>query len=610
MRFSKLFAITSKEEPKDCVLKSHKYLIRGGFIKQIGSGIYNFLPLGKIILNKVIKIIKEEMDKSGANELSLGFVTPAELWIKSQRYDKYGKELLKFKDRKENPFVLGPTHEEAIVECVKGEVKSYKQLPLNLYQINLKFRDEIRPRFGLMRGREFLMKDAYSFHANKEDLDREFELMEATYKSIFRRLGVDFRVVEADSGAIGGSGSKEFMLLAPSGEDSIVICQKCEYAANIEIATRAFKRVDSPAPKAEFAKFHTPNVSNIKDLSEFFKVDSYYLLKCVAKKAVFASGESAKLCGTSVDSNKSADSTDSAKLGDSTDSATITNNSTHEICFFFLRGCDELSHTKALNAIPNAIDLIDLDSSELEAIGLPAGFIGAYGLRNITNAKYIFFDRELEDSADLICGANERDYHFVGVDLSKFQGLEYRDLLEVKEGDLCPKCGGTLGLTKGIEIGHIFKLGDRYSRALEASFLDKDGKAKLFEMGCYGIGVSRILPAILEQKADESGAVWGDLAPFEVDIVISNIKNEAEVEFANNLYENLKKCGIEVIIDDRDVRFGSKMADFELIGFKNAIIVGKALNNGKIELVRRKTLEKLQLDSNIPLQDLLELVRL
>ncbi|MDE6886690.1 MAG: proline--tRNA ligase [Helicobacteraceae bacterium] len=571
MRFSKLFIPTTKEVPKDCVLKSHNYLLRGGFIKQIGSGIYSFLPLGKIVLEKVKKIIKEEMDKSGSNELALGFITPASLWVKSKRYNKYGKELLKFKDRKNNDFVLGPTHEEAILECVKGVVNSYKQLPLNLYQINLKFRDEIRPRFGLMRAREFIMKDAYSFHSSKEDLDREFNLMEQTYRNIFTRLGVDFRIVEADSGAIGGSGSKEFMILAQSGEDDIVICKNCDYASNIEIATRFPNTPPLPAPHAEFNKFYTPNIKSIKDLSEFFKVDSFYLLKCVAKKAIFDDGSS-------------------------------------KICFFFVRGSDELSPTKALNAVTNANSLEDLSIDDLEKAGLKTGFIGPYGLKNIVDTEFIFFDNELLDSNNLICGANERDYHFIGVNLGSFENLNYKDLIEIKKGDLCPKCKGKLDITKGIEIGHIFKLGTRYSKELEATFLDENGKAKFFEMGCYGIGVSRILPAILEQKADNKGAIWGNMAPFSVVVIISNVKNNPEVEFANSLYESLKSHHIEVLLDDRDLRFGAKMADFELIGFKNAIIIGKEFKNNKFELVKREKLQKQVLDSNILVSELIKLL--
>ena len=316
MKFSQFFAPTTKEEPKDCVLKSHSILIRGGFIKQIGSGIYSFLPLGKIVLDKVQKIIKDELDKSGANEVRLGFVTPADLWRQSKRFDKYGKELLVFKDRKDNDFVLGPTHEESIVDCVKGLVKSYKQLPLNLYQIHIKFRDEIRPRFGLMRAREFVMKDGYSFHADKADLDREFALMEQTYKNIFDRLGVKYRVVEADSGAIGGSGSKEFMVLADSGEDDIVVCEKCDYAANIEAAIRALKTAPNPAPQAEFAKFYTPNITTIKDLCEFLKIDAYWTMKCVAKKAIFSnSGNLGNLSLGGGNSSLELHSADSANFG-------------------------------------------------------------------------------------------------------------------------------------------------------------------------------------------------------------------------------------------------------------------------------------------------------
>lgn len=572
MKFSQLFTFTLKDDPKDCVLKSHKYLVRGGFIKQIGSGIYDFLPLGKIVLDKVIKIVNEEMKKSGANELSLGFVVPAELWRQSGRFYQYGKELLVFKDRKDNDFVLGPTHEEAIVDCIKGIVKSYKQLPLNLYQINLKFRDEIRPRFGILRGREFVMKDGYSFHSDKEDLDREFLVMEQTYTRIFKRLGVDFRVVEADSGAIGGSGSKEFMILAPSGEDDIVICENCDYASNIEIASHATEIPESLAPKADFAKFFTPNACTIKKLSEFFKVDEFWLLKCVAKKARYSDGR-------------------------------------QEVCFFFLRGNRNLSLTKALNAIPQAIALDDISSDELLSLGLCSGYIGPYSLRNITQAELIFFDNELQGAKDMICGANEKDYHFVGVDLDTFSNLVFKDLAEVKAGDLCPHCKeGRINITKGIEIGHIFKLGTKYSKAMEATFLDKNGKSQYFEMGCYGIGVSRILGAVLEQKADDKGAIWGNIAPFRIVIVISNIKNNDEWQYATQLYERLLEAGIEVLLDDRDERFGVKMGDFELLGISYALIVGKELKQGKVELIKRDGLQKTLLlcDDFSHLLDLIE----
>ncbi|TLD89081.1 proline--tRNA ligase [Helicobacter sp. MIT 05-5294] len=565
MRFSKFFIPTFKEAPKDVVLKSHEYLIRGGFIQQIGSGIYNFLPLGKRALDKVRQIVKEEMDNAGANEVALGFVTPATLWQKSGRYERYGKELLRFKDRKDNDFVLGPTHEEVVTELVKANIRSYKQLPLHLYQINLKFRDEMRPRFGLMRAREFIMKDGYSFHANEEDLKREFDLMESTYSRIFTRLGLDFRAVFADSGAIGGSGSKEFMVLAKSGEDTICVCDSCSYGANLEAATRVKKLPNSQAPQAEFAKFHTPNVKTIEDLCEFFKIEAFWTLKAVVKKALFDEGKTA-------------------------------------LVYFFLRGSDSLNETKALNAIAGANELLDVSEEEIESAGLKVGFIGPFALRNITSSPYIYFDKELENAKNLICGANEVDYHFVGVDLESFEGLEFKDLVEVQEGDLCPICGdltkenfkgGKLYFTKGIEAGHIFQLGTKYSSAMEATFLDENGKAKPLIMGCYGIGISRLLSAIIEQHHDERGMIWTPTtAPFCVEIIVSNIKEESQMRFAEKLYESLKTAGIECLLDDRTERYGAKIADFELVGLPFGIVVGKGLEKGEIELIRRKDLSK------------------
>ena len=561
MRFSKFFIPTFKEAPKDVVLKSHEYLIRGGFIQQVGSGIYNFLPLGKKVLDKVRNIVKEEMDNAGANEVSLGFVTPASLWQKSGRYERYGKELLRLKDRKDNDFVLGPTHEEVVTELVSANVKSYKQLPLHLYQINVKFRDEIRPRFGVMRGREFIMKDGYSFHSDMQDLKREFDVMEKTYSKIFTRLGLDFRAVEADSGAIGGSGSKEFMVLAQAGEDTICVCKECDYGANLEAATRIKKEADKEAPQADFAKFHTPNVTTIESLCEFFKVSPFFTIKAVVKKALFDEGKSA-------------------------------------LAFFFLRGGDSLNETKALNAIKGANELVDASAKEIEEVGLFPGFIGPYALRNITQSPYIYFDEELKEGGNLICGANERDYHFVGVDLASFEGLECKDLVEVKEGDICPKCQkGALYFTKGIEVGHIFQLGDKYSKAMDATFLDENGKAKPFIMGCYGIGISRLLAAILEQHHDEKGMKWTKTtAPFALDIIVSNGKESEQMAFATKLYESLKECGVDCLLDDRDERYGAKMADFELIGMPYALIVGKGLAQGNIELIRRENLEKVKLE--------------
>lgn len=573
MKFSQLFVSTLKDTPKDATLKSHQYLLRGGFIQQIGSGIYNFLPLGEKLLRKVSDIVREEMNASGAQEILMGFVTPSELWMESGRYEQYGRELLRFKDRKDNEFVLGPTHEEMVTSIAKNSIRSYKQLPVHLYQIHTKFRDELRPRFGLLRGREFIMKDGYSFHSSWEDLDREFQTMELTYKRILERMGVEFKVVEADSGAIGGSGSKEFMVLAPCGEDTIVVCESCDYGANIEIAQRMPRtapranevKYDSNPPKAAFARFFTPEVKTIESLSEFFKVDTFWILKAIVKKAVRADNSA-------------------------------------ELTYFFIRGDDEGEDTKMLNIL-NAKDtflsLEDASIEEIKAAGLEAGFIGPYGLRHITQSEHIYFDLSLKDANELICGANEKDWHLVGVDLGTFEGLEYVDIAAVKEGDCCPKCAQRLCYSAGIEVGHIFKLGTKYSQALNAHFLNKEGKAEALIMGCYGFGISRILPAILEQKSDELGCVWSkEVSVFDIAIIISNTKDSTQYEFALTLYEELKSQGVDVLLDERDERFGVKMKDFELLGFHSALIVGKALSEGKVEFILREGLQKRELKAD------------
>lgn len=572
MRFSTFFAPTLKEAPKDAVLKSHIYLLRAGYIHQIGSGIYNFLPLAQIVMDKIKTIVRQEMNKAEANEITMGFLTPTSLWEQSGRYEKYS-ELALFTDKKGASFVLGPTHEECVTEIAKTYIKSYKQLPLNLYQIHLKFRDELRPRFGLLRAREFVMKDAYSFHDSLESLNKEFINMRDTYVRIFERLGLDFRIVEADSGAIGGSGSREFMVLAECGEDTIVTCSKCDYASNIEAAVRKPKTCDEIAPQAtsHYHKFETPNVKTIDDLSKFFKVNPFYLMKAVVKKVIFK---------------------------DSVD-----------IAIFFMRGKDMLEDTKALNALQaidaSVLDIADADTPFLESYKLPQGSIGPIHLRALTNSRFIVFDKELENGEDLICGANEHGYHYVGVQLEEFDDLYYRDLVAVQEGDSCAKCGGTLRYSKGIEVGHIFKLEDKYSKPMQANFLLSNGSSMPFTMGCYGLGVSRLISAILEQKADEKGCVWGAVAPFKLDIIISNMKNEEEVRFATNLYTQLQEKGIEVILDDRNERFGSKIADFELIGFEYALIVGKRLAENKLELIKRDGLIKTEYSSINILESLL-----
>ncbi|WP_257941691.1 proline--tRNA ligase [Campylobacter lari] len=549
MKFSKFYAISTKENPKDATLPSHIFLVKGAFVEQIGSGLYNFLPLGKRVLDKIKNIIKEEMDKAGALEVNLSFNTPAELWKESGRFNVFGKELLRFKDRKENDFVLGPTHEEAMVALVRNKINSYKQLPLHLYQIGLKFRDEARPRFGLLRCREFLMKDGYSFHANEADLDKEFNLMHETYSKILTRLGLEFRAVEADSGAIGGSGSKEFMVLAKNGEDDILLCEHCDYAANIEAAKRAKKSCEDERPEADFAtQFHTPNVKTIEELAEFFKINPYYTIKAIAKKAIYENKE--------------------------------------KIIVFFIRGDDELQEVKALNAA-NALELVDASEEELEKAGLVPGFIGFVGLNGVD----FYIDHELKNETNMIIGANKKDYHLVGINVVNLNKERFKDLAAVKEHDLCPKCQHKLKQSKGIEVGHIFKLGNKYSKAMNASYLDENGKAQFFTMGCYGMGVSRLVAVAIEASHDEKGCIWNKtLAPFVLDIIVSNIKDTKAMEFAEQIYTHFSDK--EILFDDRNERFGVKINDFELMGFPYALVIGKGLENDEVELIHRNTLEK------------------
>ena len=567
MKFSQLYAPTTKETPKDATLPSHIFLTRGGFIHQVGSGLYNFLPLGKIVFDKIRAIVKEEMDKSGAQEIQMGVVSPAALWQESGRFNVFGKELLRFHDRKENPFVLGPTHEEVVVDIVRNRINSYKQLPLHLYQITTKFRDEARPRFGLLRGREFTMKDGYSFHASKEDLVREFNVMEETYKRILNRLGLDIRAVEADSGGIGGSGSKEFMVLADNGEDDIVVCTKCTYGANVEAAKRAPKTTQVEAPEAKTAKFHTPGQNTIEAVGNYLHVDPFYSIKAVIKKAIYE--------------NKS------------------------EIIVFFVRGNDNLQETKALNAC-GALELVDADTAEIVAAGLVPGYCGPIGLPENIN---FYIDFELENQDNFVCGANEKDYHWVGVRMINFKASRYHDLVEVQEGDCCAHCGGRLEITKGIEVGHIFQLGQKYSSAMNATFLDQNGKAQPFWMGCYGVGVSRLVAVMIEASHDEKGCIWNlQTTPYSVEIIISNTKDEESVKYATELYESLKSKGVEVLLDDRNERYGFKMSDFELIGFPYALVVGKGLKEGKVELVKRADLSKEVVDSSKAEELILELL--
>ncbi|MEA3373661.1 MAG: proline--tRNA ligase [Campylobacterota bacterium] len=567
MRFSKAYIPTTKETPNDAVLPSHIYLSRAGFITQVASGLYNYLPLAKRVLKKIEKIINEEMERAGAQEVELSFVTPAELWEESGRIEKFGKELLRFRDRKDNLFVLGPTHEEMMVNIVRNRVTSYKQLPLNLYQIKTKFRDEARPRFGLMRGREFVMKDGYSFHADSADLDREFDAMEAAYKRILERLGLEFRIVEADSGAIGGSGSKELMVLAESGEDTLAVCDSCEYGANIEAAHRR-ERTDLPAvPSLSPEKVHTPAIKSIDELSDLFSIDPYYTIKAVAKRAIYEESD--------------------------------------EIVVFFLRGSDDLQEVKAVNAA-GALDLVDATEEELSAAGLVPGFIGPDGLGDVK----AIFDDALRGATDMVCGANEADYHVSGLSLEESDGMIFAELYEAKEGEGCPHCSGRLSFTKGIEVGHIFKLGTAYSKPLKAEFLNEKGQAEPFVMGTYGMGVSRLIAAVIEQHHDEKGCVWTKTtAPYLINVMVSNIKDEEQLALGEKLYSQLQEQGVEVIFDDRKERFGFKMKDAELIGFPYTVIIGKELANGMVQIMDRESLEKSSVSADTVFETIMEMIK-
>ncbi|NLK66502.1 MAG: proline--tRNA ligase, partial [Campylobacteraceae bacterium] len=413
------------------------------------------------------------------------------------------------------------------------------------------------------------MKDGYSFHASSECLDAEFDSMYETYTRIFTRLGLNFRAVEADSGAIGGSGSKEFMVLADNGEDDILVCYSCNYAANIEAAKREPKKFTGERPESNMmSKFHTPEMSTIEDVANFFKVDKFFTVKAVIKKAIYEDGAS-------------------------------------KIVVFFVRGCDELQETKALNAC-GALEFADASEDEIESAGLVAGYCGPAKLPE--NVDF-YIDNELKDEKEMIVGSNEEGYHTIGFSVTNFKDERYKDLISVNDGDICACCGGKLSKTKGIEVGHIFKLGTRYSEPMNATFLDENGKAKNFVMGCYGIGVSRLVAVAIESSHDEKGCIWNrNIAPFELNIIISNLKDEEQVSFATNLYSECRSLGINAILDDRNERFGVKMNDFELIGFPYAILVGKNLANGEVEFIKRDGLEKEKIPSNLVLEKVKEIL--
>ena len=549
MRWSKSLIPTLKEDPTDAEVVSHKLLVRAGFIRQISRGIYDYFPLALRVIRKIEQIVREEMDRAGAQELLLPIASPAELWQESGRWEMYGKELVRFKDRHERDFCLGPTHEEIITDLVRSAVRSYRELPFNLYQIQTKFRDEVRPRFGLMRGREFIMKDAYSFHADIEDCRREYENMYQTYKRIFTRSGLRFRPVEADTGAIGGSQSHEFQVLAESGEDAIVSCNHCDYAANVEkaeVRTRrpAGRNITEESPKLE--KVSTPGKKSVAEVAEFLKLPTEKFIKTLVYKT--DDGEIAA----------------AAVRGD------------HEINELKLRGvlgCKE-------------INLAD-EAAVASAAGAVPGFLGPIGL-NLS----VVADLAVQGMRGAVTGANEADAHFIQVDQERdFMPSAFADLRLAVAGDPCPRCDqGQLESHRGIEVGQVFYLGTKYSESMGATFLDTEGRERRIEMGCYGIGISRMVAASIEQNHDSNGIIWPlSIAPFHVLLLPINYKDKAIRDATDGLYQELQQRGVEVLLDDRDERPGVKFKDADLIGIPLRVTIGaKGLEKGCIELRRRQ----------------------
>ena len=549
MRWSKTLIPTLKEDPAEAEVVSHKLLVRAGLIRQISRGIYDYLPLALKVIRKIETIVREEMDRAGAQELLLPIASPAELWQESGRWEIYGKELVRFKDRHERDFCLGPTHEEVITDLVRRAVRSYRELPFNLYQIQTKFRDEVRPRFGLMRGREFIMKDAYSFHADIDDCHREYEKMFQTYKRIFTRCGLQFRPVEADTGAMGGSESHEFQVLAESGEDAILSCNNCEYAANMqkaEVKARrpAGREVMKESPKV--MKVLTPGKTSVADVAAFLRLSPEKFIKTLVYK------------------------TDEKKLV----AALVRGD--HEI--------NELKLKKALGCREVAL----ADEAEVEAaMRVAPGFLGPIGM----NLR-IVADQAIQGIQGAVTGANEVDAHYVQVDQERdFTPDIFADLRLAVAGDSCPRCDqGSLESYRGIEVGQVFYLGKKYSESLGATYLDAEGRERPIEMGCYGIGITRLVAAAIEQNHDANGIIWPfSIAPFHVLLLPINYKEKPIQEVCDRLYRDLQNCGVEVLFDDRDERPGVKFKDSDLVGIPLRITVGaKGLGKGCVELRWRR----------------------
>lgn len=543
MKLSKMLISTLREVPGEAEIASHKLMLRAGMIRKSATGIYTFMPNGVRVLKNVENIVREEMDRAGAQEFLASALIPADLWQESGRWDVMGPEMFRVKDRNGRDFCLGPTHEEVFTDLARNEIKSYKQLPLKLYQIQTKYRDERRPRFGVMRSREFIMKDAYSFDKDNECLDISYMKMYEAYNKIFTRCDLEFSAVEADSGAMGGSGSAEFMVKSDIGEDEIAFCTSCSYAANTEKATSKLEEVEREVEK-ELKKTETPNVRTIEELVAFFNTND----KKFAKTLIYKADD--KVVGVMV------------------------------------RGDRSLNETKVSNALGGVMELEMADAETvLNATSAEIGFAGPIGLK----VDILLVDEEVTRMSNFIVGANDTGYHYENVNYERdFKGI-VGDYKLVSEGDMCPKCGSPINIRRGVEVGHIFKLGTKYSQAMGANYLDENGKSVPLVMGCYGIGVNRTVAAIIEQHHDENGIIWPmAVAPYKVIIMPANVKDEEQMKMAEKIYEELKSRGIDVLLDDRNERVGVKFKDSDLIGIPIRVTVGKKIVEDIVEFKLRK----------------------
>ncbi|MCL9668277.1 proline--tRNA ligase [Rosenbergiella epipactidis] len=571
MRTTQYLLSTLKETPSDAEVISHQLMLRAGMIRKLASGLYTWLPTGVRVLRKVEKIVREEMENAGAVEVTMPVVQPADLWEESGRWEQYGPELLRIKDRHERPFVLGPTHEEVITDLIRNELSSYKQLPLNLFQIQTKFRDEVRPRFGVMRSREFIMKDAYSFHSHQDSLQQTYDIMYRAYSQIFSRMGLDFRAVQADTGSIGGSASHEFQVLAQSGEDDIIFSDQSDYAANIELAEAVAPTSERAAPSQALMQQDTPHAKTIADLVSQFSLSIDKTVKTLIVKAA--------------------------------------KESEHTLVALLVRGDHELNEVKAEKLDVVASPLCFATEQEIrDAIGAGPGSLGPIGL-----AMPIIADHSLKVMSDFAVGANLDGKHWFGVNwLRDLPEARYADIRNVVTGDKSPDGKGTLLIKRGIEVGHIFQLGTKYSEALKATVQGEDGRNQTLLMGCYGIGVTRVVAAAIEQNHDERGIIWPEaIAPFHVAILPMNMHKSFRVqELAEKLYEQLRSAGLDVILDDRKERPGVMFADMELIGVPHAIVIGdRNLDNNEIEYKNRRTGEKEMLSPEAIVERLLSQIK-